>query len=161
MPLYYQDYEALELGHAWHTPARTITQAEVDAFAASTGDTNPIHIDTAYAAASSFGGTIVHGYLTIALAAGLVYQLGLDEVASHAILSTNWTLTRAVRPGEAIRVVLTLVSRRPSKSQPGQGIITRRYDVLNGRGETVAVGEVTMLILARAPTPSIIQPQGK
>lgn len=154
MPLYFEDYESLAPGHTWHTAERTVTQAEVDAFAASTGDTNPIHIDAAYAAASSFGGTIVHGYLTIALAAGLVYRLGLDEIASHAILSTNWRLTRAVHPGEAIRVVLTLVSRRRSKSQPGHGIVTRRYDVLNPRGESVAVGEVTMLILGRGLPPS-------
>lgn len=154
MALFFQDYETLEIGHTWRTPPRTITQFEVDQFAQATGDTNPIHIDHAYAARSSFGGTIVHGYLTIALAAGLVFQLGLDEVASHAILATNWRLTKAVRPGEDIHVVLTLLSRRPSKSQPGQGIITRRYDVLNQHAEPVAIGEVTMLILARLPAPT-------
>jgi acyl dehydratase len=149
MPLFYEDYENLELGQSWRTSSRTITQEDVNNFAAVTGDDNPIHVDLDYAKKSSYGGPIVHGYLTISLAAGLVYQLWLDKISSHAILSTNWTLTKAVGCGEAIHVVLTLVSYRTSKSQPTYGIITRRYTVLNQREETVALGEVTMLILRR------------
>jgi acyl dehydratase len=152
MPLFFEDYEALEIGHTWRTSSRTITQAEVNNFAAATGDDNPIHVDLDYAKASNYGGPIVHGYLTISMAAGLVYQLGLDEVASHAILSTNWTFARPVPCGDAIHVVLTLLSQRSSKSQPKFGIITRRYTVLNEREETVADGEVAMLILRRGQT---------
>lgn len=154
MPLFYEDYEGLELGHTWRTPSRTITQEEVNNFAAVTGDDNPIHVDLDYAKRSSYGGPIVHGYLTISIAAGLVYQLGLDRVSSHAILSTNWTLSKAVECGDAIHVVLTLLSHRSSKSQSKYGIITRRYTVLNEREETVAHGEVTMLILRRGQTAS-------
>ena len=146
MPLFYEDYEGLEQGHAWQTPSRKITQAEVNNFAAGTGDDNPIHVNVEYANKSSYGGPIVHGYLTISIAAGLVYQLGLDRISSHAILSTSWSLTKAVQCNDAIHVALSLVSHRPSKSQPKYGIITRRYTVLNQHDETVAVGEVTMLI---------------
>jgi acyl dehydratase len=154
MPLFYEDYEGLGLGHTWRTPSRTITQAEINNFAAVTGDNNPIHVDLDYAKRTNYGGAIVHGYLTISMAAGLVYQLGLDEVTSHAILSTNWTLTKAVHSDGAIHVVLTLLSYRPSKSQPKYGIVARRYTVLNASEETVAHGEVTMLILRRGKTTS-------
>ncbi len=154
MPLFYEDYESLEIGHTWQTPSRTITQAEVSNFAAVTGDTNPIHVDLEYANKSSYGGPVVHGYLTISIAAGLVYQLGLDKISSHAILSTGWKLTKAVQCGDAIHVKLSLVSHRSSKSQPQYGIITRRYTVLNQQEETVALGEVTMLILRRGARPN-------
>ena len=39
------------------------TQQEVDVFAKVSGDTNPLHLDADYAAASMFGKRIMHGYL--------------------------------------------------------------------------------------------------
>ena len=149
MPLFYEDYEELDIGHTWTSATRRVTQEDINRFAETTGDTNPIHIDLDYASRSSFKGTIVHGYLTIALAAGLIYQLDLDRVTSHAILGLNWRLKRAVMANDSIHVVLNLTSRRPSGSQPTFGIVERRYDVYNQDNEVVAVGDVTMLIMKR------------
>ena len=44
-----------------------ITQEQVDQFADATGDHQWIHVDVEAAAAGPFGGTIAHGYLTLAL----------------------------------------------------------------------------------------------
>ena len=44
-----------------------VTQAMVDAFAALTGDAQFIHVDPSRAAETMFGGTVAHGYLTLAL----------------------------------------------------------------------------------------------
>lgn len=41
----------------------SFTQEDVNTFARITGDTNPIHIDPAFAATTLFGRPIVHGYL--------------------------------------------------------------------------------------------------
>jgi acyl dehydratase len=54
---------------------RTITQEQVNQFADLTGDHNPIHLDPAYAAGTPFGGTIVHGYFTLALVVPLMAEL--------------------------------------------------------------------------------------
>lgn len=156
MPLFYEDYEALEVGHVWKSKTRYISQEDVNRFADFTGDTNPVHVDIPYAAQSSYKAPIVHGYLTISLAAGLVYQLGLDQITSHAILGLNWRLTRAVHPGDRIYVVLNLISRRASKSQPTYGIIERRYDVFNQDGVLVAVGDVAMLIMRRSMAAALL-----
>jgi 3-hydroxybutyryl-CoA dehydratase len=43
--------------------SKTITAADVVAFSAISGDTNPIHLDEAYAAASRFGRRVAHGLL--------------------------------------------------------------------------------------------------
>lgn len=155
MPLFYEDYEGLEIGHSWTSAARPVTQDDVDRFAEMTGDTNPIHVDAEYAARSSFKGRIAHGYLTISLAAGLVYRLGLDRITSHAILGLNWKLKHAVHPGDSIHVVLNLISRRASASQPDYGIVERRYDVFNQNGVIVAVGDVAMLIMRRSMAENI------
>ena len=52
------------LGYSdWHT----ITQDAVNRFADATGDHQWIHVDVDKAADSPFGGTVAHGYLTLAL----------------------------------------------------------------------------------------------
>ncbi|WP_326536578.1 MaoC family dehydratase [Pseudorhodoferax sp.] len=51
---------------------RAITQSDIDRFADLTGDHQWIHVDPARAARESpFGGTIVHGFLTLAMTARL------------------------------------------------------------------------------------------
>ena len=50
-----------------------VTQQQIDGFAAATGDHQWIHTDVARAKAESpFGGTIAHGYLTLALGPALL-----------------------------------------------------------------------------------------
>jgi acyl dehydratase len=49
------------------TPWLAIGQERIDAFASATGDDQWIHVDPAKAAASAFGTTIAHGYLTLSL----------------------------------------------------------------------------------------------
>lgn len=149
MPLFFEDYEAIEIGHAWRSASREITQDDILRFADLTGDTHPQHVDIAYGAQSAYGATIAHGFLTVSLAAGLIYRLGFDETAAHAILGLNWRLPRPVLPGDVIHVDLTLTARRASRTHPALGIVERRYDVRNQSGETVAVGDVAMLIKRR------------
>jgi acyl dehydratase len=45
----------------------TVTQEMIDKFADATGDHQWIHVDPERAKAGPFGGTIAHGYLTLAL----------------------------------------------------------------------------------------------
>ena len=67
------------------TAWRSLSQAEVDAFADLTDDHNPIHVDPAEAAQTPFGGTIVHGFFTVAMLAPLVNELLAVEGASLSI----------------------------------------------------------------------------
>ncbi|MFD2784857.1 MaoC family dehydratase [Hymenobacter rubripertinctus] len=68
-----QQHEGQELGiTAWHT----ITQEQINQFAAATLDFQWIHTDPARATAESpFGGTIAHGYLTLSLLPYFWHQL--------------------------------------------------------------------------------------
>jgi acyl dehydratase len=54
---------------------REITQAEVADYARLSGDTNPVHLDPVFAATTPFGGTIVHGYLTLSLVVPLMAEV--------------------------------------------------------------------------------------
>ena len=46
---------------------KTITEIDIEAFAALTGDTNPVHLDSEYAATTPFKARIVHGMLSAGL----------------------------------------------------------------------------------------------
>ena len=67
------------------TAWRSLDQSEVDAFADLTDDHNPIHVDPAEAAQTPFGGTIVHGFFTVAMLAPLVDELIAVQGASLSI----------------------------------------------------------------------------
>lgn len=51
-----------------------VTQAMIDAFAALTGDEQFIHVDPVRAAATPFGGTVAHGFLTLSLLSRFAYE---------------------------------------------------------------------------------------
>jgi acyl dehydratase len=73
----------------------TLTQELVDDFARVTGDDQWIHVDVERARRTSFGGTIVHGYLTLSLAPRLSREIVQFEGFSHAL---NYGLGRVRFP---------------------------------------------------------------
>jgi acyl dehydratase len=57
------------------TEWQPVTQEQVDLFADATGDHQWIHVDVERAQAGPFGGTIAHGYFTLALLPQFLPQL--------------------------------------------------------------------------------------
>jgi acyl dehydratase len=51
-----------------------ISQARIDAFAEITEDMQFIHVDPVAAAATPFGGTIAHGFLTLSMVSAMAYD---------------------------------------------------------------------------------------
>jgi acyl dehydratase len=71
--------------HLGHTDWQTMTQERVNEFAAATDDHNYIHVDPERAKTSPFGGTIAHGFLSLALLAPVTQQLLQVTDASTSI----------------------------------------------------------------------------
>jgi acyl dehydratase len=98
--------------HLGWTDWREITQERVDTFADATDDHQWIHVDRERAAAESpFGGTIAHGYLTLALVAPALGELIHVDGVSMGI---NYGLDRVRFPapvpvGSRIRAGAELV----------------------------------------------------
>lgn len=79
---------------------KTITDRDMEKFIEITGDTNPLHVDDEFAAATRFGGRIVHGMLTASLFSTL---MGTLLPGTGAIFrSQTIRFLRPVRPGETV-----------------------------------------------------------
>jgi len=104
-----------------------LDQARIDAFAAATEDRQFIHVDPVAAKATPFGGTIAHGFLTLAMLSAMVED-ALPPVAGLA-LSVNYGFDRVrfvapVRAGARVRGVFALAEAK--RRSPRQWLI--RYD---------------------------------
>ncbi|MFF6983487.1 MaoC family dehydratase [Streptomyces sp. NPDC008343] len=98
---------------SWHD----VSQERVLAFADATGDFNWLHTSPERAAATAFGSTIAHGYLTLALTSAFAEEMyRLDGVAMRINYGLDKVrFVRAVPVGARVRGrgVLRRVDRRP------------------------------------------------
>ncbi len=94
---------------------REIRQPDVDAFADATGDRQWIHVDSDRARSGPFGGTIAHGFLTLALFIPLLSELLVIEQVG---MSINYGLNRVRFPapvpvGSRVRLRAVLAAAEP------------------------------------------------
>ena len=92
-----------------------VTQERVNAFADATGDHQWLHVDLDRAKAGPFGGTIVHGFLTLSLSLTLQEQLEGVQVAIPSQMLINYGLNRVrfpapVHTGKRVRARTKLLS---------------------------------------------------
>ncbi|GAC1345172.1 MAG: MaoC/PaaZ C-terminal domain-containing protein [Acetobacteraceae bacterium] len=139
------------LGQRFETPGRTITEADIAAFAGLTGDYNPVHTDETFAAATEFGGRIAHGPMGIGIAFGLASRLDLIDGTVVALLGVNWAFKAPVRAGDTVRASIEVTEHRPVK-HPEHGLLGLRFTLLNQDGTTVHAGAATLL-MRRTPHP--------
>jgi len=127
------DYEGTDLGFTdWHQ----IDQAQIDRFAAATGDHQWIHVDPERAAKESpFGSTIAHGYLTIALAPVLLPQIvqvaKLSQIVNVGLEKVR--LREPVRVNSKIRLGAHVSSVRAMKAGAMRVVMEGRFEVEGAR----------------------------
>jgi acyl dehydratase len=147
-------YEDLNVGQRWRTAARTVTEADIVAFAGVSGDFNPIHVDAEHAATTRFGERIAHGALVLAIATGLRQQQGVFRGTLKAWLGMReWRFQAPVRIGDTIHVVTEIKERRATKDAAA-GLVVQLVEVRNQRDEVVAEGEFVTLMARRTAVPA-------
>lgn len=99
---------------------KVVDQATVDRWAQLSGDMNPLHVDTAFAAGTRYGGTILHGHLTVAwLMEWALTEWGTDWLATGELDAlrflqplrpeVEYTLTAARMPDASGQVAVNLL----------------------------------------------------
>src|SRR5215207_5989388 len=76
----------------------TVDQARIDAFADATEDRQFIHIDPAAAAATPFGGTIAHGFLTLSLLSRMAAEATLIPEGLKMAVNYGFDRVRFLAP---------------------------------------------------------------
>ncbi len=132
--LFERDFEGLELGAGFETPARTITEHDVLAFAELTGDRHPQHIDAAWASESAFGERIAHGTLVVSFAIAMLPMQPDRAIALRAIREV--VFKRPTPIGAAIRVEGEIERLRPVN--PRTGVVTMALRVRDAADRVLA-----------------------
>ena len=102
--------DELEIGQSAEE-VKTVTEADLEAFAEVSGDRNPVHMDEAFARATPFRGRIAHGALVASYISGV---LGNQLPGPGAIfIGLNLKFMRPVRIGDTVTARATVKSIDP------------------------------------------------
>ncbi|SDH74899.1 MULTISPECIES: MaoC/PaaZ C-terminal domain-containing protein [Bradyrhizobium] len=147
-------FDEFEIGQRFVTPGRTITEADIGAFAGLTGDYNPVHTDETFAATTDFGSRIAHGPMGIGIAFGLASRLDLIDGTVVALLGVNWDFKAPMRPGDTVRALISVTGKRPVKN-PSLGLIELAIELVSQREEILQSGSARLLLRKTRPPSAI------
>lgn len=144
--MYFEDFDA---GQTFETQGRTITEADVVAFAGWSWDANPVHTDSESAAHGRYGQRIAHGLLGMSVAMGLASRLGAFDHSAIALLGVEeWRFHLPLMIGDTVRCRVEIVNTRLT-GKGDAGVLQRRFTLLNQRGETVQSGNIPLMVARR------------
>lgn len=145
--LYFEDFT---LGQVFESTGRTVTEADLTMFSMLSGDWNPIHADAEFASGTRYGQRVVHGALGIAMATGMLHQIGVFERSAVAMMSLReWRFVAPILIGQTLRLRMEITAIEAGSS-PRTGRIDRRLQLLDQTGTVIQEGVTDVLVLKRA-----------
>jgi 3-hydroxybutyryl-CoA dehydratase len=130
-----RSFEEIQIGEKMSF-SKTITEADIFAFAGITGDFNPLHVDAEFAKGTMFKQRVAHGMLT----AGLIDNT-LTAIGGLGTIHLSQTLrfTAPVFIGDTVTVVSEVASKNAEKNR-----LTVKSTVTNQGGKAVIEGEALL-----------------
>ncbi|MBL8466731.1 bifunctional enoyl-CoA hydratase/phosphate acetyltransferase [Methyloversatilis discipulorum] len=154
-------YDELTIGQSARL-LRTLTLADIQAFAAVSGDTNPAHMNPAYAEETLFHGVIAHGMWGGALISAL---LGTQFPGPGTIyLEQVLHFTKPVRIGDTLAVTATVISKDDAKKRVELDcqVVNQKGDrVLHGTARVLAPTQKVRLERVHAPQIRLFDPEAR
>jgi len=145
-------FDQFRPGQRFASPARTVTEADIAAFAAWSGDWNPLHTDEEFARRTPFRGRVAHGLLIQAISTGLASRIGIFEGTIAALAGMTLEFVLPVRAGDTVRLELEVRELDPEPTRR-RGWIRFATRVLNQTDERVIDGEWRAILLRQPPRP--------
>ncbi len=124
------------------TFSKTISEADIYAYAGISGDFNPLHVDAEFSKGSRFGERIAHGMMTAGLISAV---LGMRLPGPGGVyLSQTLTFVNPVRIGDTITAKAEVTTYQAEKR-----VLTLRTTCTNQRGQMVVEGQAVLLVDSR------------
>ncbi len=117
---------------------RTVGESDIAAFAAVSGDDNPVHLDAAFAATTPFKERIAHGMLSASYISALI---GTRLPGPGAIyISQTLSFKRPVKIGDAVttRVEITALNEEKARATFQCTCLVNGKPVLEGEAVVMA-----------------------
>jgi acyl dehydratase len=127
---------------------RLVTREEIVAFAAEF-DPQPMHLDEAAASATLLGGLAASGWHSCCLLMRMIadgFVLDSTSMGAPGIDELQWL--KPLRPGTTVRIRVTVLESRASKSRPEMGLTKFRYEMIDEAGDCLT-SMVTIAMLGR------------
>ncbi len=124
------------------TFSKTISEADIYAYAGISGDFNPLHVDAEFSKGSRFGERIAHGMMTAGLISAV---LGMRLPGPGGVyLSQTLNFVNPVRIGDTITAKAEVATYQAEKR-----LLTLRTTCTNQRGQMVVEGQAVLLVDSR------------
>jgi 3-hydroxybutyryl-CoA dehydratase len=138
--VYLYNFEDLKLGQT-ASIARTVSEADILAFAGVSGDSNPVHVDEEFAASTMFKGRIAHGVLSVSYISTVI---GTKLPGPGTIyLSQSVKFKAPVRIGDTVVTRVTITALEADKRRATLSTVCTVGD------NEVTVGEAQILLPKR------------
>lgn len=136
-------YAEFEVGQVLHAGPYTVSEEEILAFAKQ-WDPQWFHTRPDAAATGPWKGLIASGWHTCCMAMRLAvdaFLAGSESYVSPGLDQIRWL--HPVRPGDTLRLAITIVDKRTSRS--GLGVLRWNWEMKNQDGTPVLTIEATNL----------------
>ena len=143
-------FSEIAVGQSW-VIERTFSDEDLEKFAYLSGDFNPFHVDSSYAATTEVGSCVVHGMLLASLFSQLV---GMWLPGKHALyLGQDLSFRRPVLRGETVKA-----SARVTGKSEATRTLTLATEIHNAEGKLVVTGTAKVKVRDSSPIPLVASP---
>lgn len=118
--MYYEDFIPGDIIE--HNPGRTISETDNTWITLLSMNQHPLHFDAVYANETEFGSVLVNSVVTFAIVNGMTVR----SLSAKATANLGWDNVKLMNPlfvGDTLYAESEILTIRPSKSRPSQGII--------------------------------------
>ncbi|WP_338676007.1 MaoC family dehydratase [Streptomyces sp. SCSIO 30461] len=134
-----------------HRPGRTVTEVDSLLGAALSGNVAPIHTDAHYSGQTQWGRILVCSGVTLNLVAGMTVR-SISGLTTANLAVDRVRFTAPVHIGDSLYAETRILTRRPSESSPGSGVITCHTTAHNQTDTDVMAFNRTFLVPLDADT---------
>jgi 3-hydroxybutyryl-CoA dehydratase len=134
-------FEEIQIGMS-ASFAKTVTEADIMAFAGLSGDFNPVHINEEFASQTMFKGRIAHGMLSV----GFISTVLGMKLPGPGCIYVNQSLKfkAPVRIGDTVTARVEVISTVPEK----KFVVLKTSCTVAGK--TVIDGEATLMVPSKS-----------